>query len=58
MSKWLALTAIGTQLILGLVLVAILLTLQGQNTPSTYPCYRDDGKGGFEYSPICDGSHR
>jgi hypothetical protein len=33
-SKWLALTAIGTQLILGLVLVAILITLQHPASPS------------------------
>ena len=55
-TRALALAAIGTQIVLGLILVAILFTMQGQNTPKTYPCYRDDGKGGFAYSPACDGT--
>jgi hypothetical protein len=37
MSKALALTAIGTQLILGLILVAILFSIQGQKPAPVAP---------------------
>jgi hypothetical protein len=52
-SKYLALAAIGTQMILGLILILILLSIQGQGKTSVFPCYQSDGKGGFAYSPIC-----
>ena len=41
-SRALALTAIGTQLILGLILVAILLSMQGQHTVQTQPAFSGD----------------
>lgn len=38
-SKYLALTAIATQIVLGLILVAILATLQSQHTAPTTPAF-------------------
>jgi hypothetical protein len=54
-SKTLALVAITTQLILGLVLVAILITLQGQNPPKPdyVGCYHGNAAGQWEWVVPC-----
>jgi hypothetical protein len=44
---------VATQLILGLILILILITVGNQGKTSVFPCYQSDGKGGFAYSPIC-----
>jgi hypothetical protein len=54
-SKTLALIAITTQILLGLILVAILVTLQSNAPakPDYNGCYTDDGHGGWEWVVPC-----
>jgi hypothetical protein len=55
-TKALVVAIVSTQLLLGAILLAVILTASPSGGVKTYPCYRDDGKGGWEYSAICDGS--
>lgn len=49
---------VGTQLILGLILILILISVGNQGKTSVYPCYQADGKGGYAYSPTCVDPYR